>query len=81
MWYCDYWSAWSRSKKFDIWLYYLKKQVRNGVHFLYGDKHQGFFKLALLFLMEVARHVQSTQNKKLVIFLQYIKKKNIDNLI
>ena len=32
-------------------------------------------KLALLFLMEVVRHVQSTQNRKLVIFFQYIHKK------
>ena len=30
--------------------------------------------------MEVVKHVQSTQNKKLVIFLQYLKKKNIDAL-
>ena len=28
------------------------------------DKHQSFYKLALSFLMEVARHVQSTQNRK-----------------
>ena len=28
----------------------------------------------LSFLMEVARHVQNTQYKKLVIFLQYIRK-------
>ena len=30
--------------------------------------------MALSFLMEVARHVQSTQNIKLAIFLQFIKK-------
>ena len=47
----------------------------NGVHFLYADKHQSFCKLALSFLMEMARHVQSSQKGKLVIFLQYIKKK------
>ena len=56
-------------------LQYLKKEVRDGVHFLQADKHQSFYKLALLFLMEKARHVQSTQNWKLVIFLQYLKKK------
>ena len=28
-----------------------------------------------IIFMEVARHVQSTQNRKLVMFLQYIKKK------
>ena len=27
--------------------------------------------------MEVVRHVESTQNRKLVIFLQYLQKKNI----
>ena len=41
------------------------------------DKHQDFCKLTLYFLMEVARHVQNTQNMKLVKFLQYIKKKSI----
>ena len=47
-----------------------KKKFRNGVHFLHADKHQSFYKLALSFLMEVARRVQSTQNSELVVFLQ-----------
>ena len=64
----------TQSNKFAISLQYLKKEVRDGVHFLHANKHQSFYKLALSFLMEVARHVQSTQNRKLVIFLQYIKK-------
>ena len=33
-----------------------------------------FYKLVLSFLMEVARHAKNTQNRKLVIFLQSIKK-------
>ena len=45
------------------------------VHFLHADKHQSFYKLALSFLIEVTRHVQITENRKLLIFLQYIKKK------
>ena len=45
----------------------------DGVHFLYADKHQNFYKLALSFSTEVTRHVQSTQNRSLVIFLQYLK--------
>ena len=49
--------------------------------FLHADKHQSFYKLALQFLMEVARHIQSTQNRKLVIFLQYIKKKVLQLLL
>ena len=67
----------TQSNKFAISLQYLKKEVRDGVHFLHADKHQSFYKLALSFLMEVARHVQSTQNKKLIIFLQYTKKKSV----
>ena len=39
-------------------LQYLKKEVEDGVHFLYADKHQSFYKAALLILMEVSRHVQ-----------------------
>ena len=40
-----------------------------------ADNYQSFYKVTLSFFMEVARHVQSNQNMKLVIFLQYIKKK------
>ena len=65
----------TQSNKFAISLQYLKKEVRNKVHFLHADKHQSFNKLVFSFLMEVARHVQSTQNRKLVMFLQHIKKK------
>ena len=65
----------TQSNKFAISLQYLKKEVRDGVHFLPADKHQSFYKLALSYLMEVARHVQSTQDRKLVMFLQNIKKK------
>ena len=48
---------------------------------MHADKHQNFYKLALSFLMEVAKHVQSTQNRKLVQFLQYIKKKVLQLLL
>ena len=65
----------TQSNKFAISSQYLKKEVRDGVHFLPADKHQSFYKLALLYLMEVARHVQSTQDRKLIMFLHYIKKK------
>ena len=61
----------TQSNKFAMSLQYLKIDVRNVVHFLHVDKHQSFCKLGLSFLMEVARHVHSTQNRKLVIFLQY----------
>ena len=54
----------TQGNKFAISLQYLKQEVRDGVHFLHTDNHQSFYKLVLSVLMEVARHVQSTQNKK-----------------
>ena len=39
---------------------------------MHADKHQSFYKLTLLFLMEVVRLVQSIQNRNLVKFLQYL---------
>ena len=55
----------TQSRKFAISLQYLKKEIRDGVHFLHADEHQSFYKLELWFLMKVARHAQSTQNRKL----------------
>ena len=48
-----------------------KKTLGMEFVFLHADKHQSFYKLALSFLMEVARDGQITQNRKSVIFLQY----------
>ena len=64
----------TQSNKFAISLQHLEQEFRNGFHLLHGDKHQSFYKSALSFLIKVARHVQNTQNRNLVIFLQYIKK-------
>ena len=64
----------TQSNKFAISLQYLKKEVRNGDHFWHADKCQSDYKLVLSFLIEVARHVQNTENRKVVIFLQYIRK-------
>ena len=65
----------NQNNKFALLSQYLKKEVGDEVHFLHTNKHQSFYKLALSFLMEVARHIQNNQNRKLVMFLQYIKKK------
>ena len=65
----------TQSNKSATSIHYLKKEVRDGVHFWHAGKHWSFYKLVLLLLMEVARHFQSIQNRKLVIFLQYINKK------
>ena len=65
-WYKHYWCALPSilkvtSYKFCNFFKISKKEVRDGVHFLYADKHQSFYKVAFSFLMEVVRHVQSTQ--------------------
>ena len=65
-----------------IYLYSIsKKKLGMELIFLHTNKHQSFYKLALLFLMKVARHVQSTLNRKFLIFLQYIKKKVLHFLL
>ena len=71
----------TQSNKFAISLQYLKKEVRNTVNFLHAGKHQNFYKLALSFLIELARHAQSMQDRKLVKFLKYIKKKVLQLLL
>ena len=64
----------SQNSKFAMALQYLKNELRHEVDFLYADEHHSFYKLAL-FLMEVARHVQITQNRKLLISFCNLKKK------
>ena len=49
-------------------------------HFLHADK-QSFNMLGLLFLIEVTRNAQSTQNRNLAMFLQCIKKKVLQLLL
>ena len=61
----------TQSNKFAISLQCLKKDVRNGV--IFDMINENFYKLVIHFLVEVARHVQNTQNREFVIFLQYRK--------
>ena len=65
----------TQSNKFTISWQYLKEEVKNGGHVCHANKGQSFYKLVLSFLMKVSIHVQNTQNRKLVIFLQYILQK------
>ena len=51
---------------FAISLQYLKKEVRDVLYFLYANEHR-FLQVGIIVLMEVARHVQSTQIRKLLI--------------
>ena len=59
-------------------LQYLKEYMKDEVDLEINIK--GFFKLILSFRVCVARHAQITQNNKLAIFLQYLKKEVIDEV-
>ena len=86
-WYYHYWWAWSRILKVLSvtslqYLYnILKKEVWNGANLLLADKHWSSYKLALSILMEVPRHTKGSQNRQVVIFLNYVKKKVLHLLL
>ena len=74
--------------KFVMFLQHLRKEFRDEVDFLHADKHQNFlqvdfnildikisYKVILSLLMGRIKHSQITQSNKLVISLQYLKKK------
>ena len=74
------WSAWSSilkvlKVKSLQYLYNIKREVRDGVYFLHADKHQNFYKLALLFFDGSDKTCPKYPKWKLVIFVQYLKKK------
>ena len=65
----------TQSSKLAISLLCVEKEVRLEFIFCKQMKHQFLYKLVgLLSLIGVARYVQSTENRKLVNFLQYLKK-------
>ena len=45
----------TQGNRFHISLQYLKKEDMKGVHVLHTAEHQSFYKLGLLFLMEMAK--------------------------
>ena len=80
-WYCHWWT-WSRIIKLLKvtslhHLQYVIKEMELEMEFIFCMQIniRVLCKLALSFLMEAGRHVQSTQSRKLVKFLKYIKKK------
>ena len=50
-----------------------KKEVRDNF-LLYANKHQSFLEADTIVLVAMPMHVQSTQNNKFAISLQYLKK-------
>ena len=50
------------------------------MQFFHKDNYQNFNKLVVSFLLVLARHIESTQNSKLVISLQYLKREQMDEV-
>ena len=65
----------SHNSKFAMSLQFLKKEVRNRVHFLHADKYQIFYKLGLSFFDKSGQTCLKYPEREVGNILQYIKKK------
>ena len=79
----------SQNSNLGMSLQYLKKEVKDEVDFLHGDKHQSFLKVNFNTLgikvsykgiLSLLNHSQNTQSNKCAISLQYLKKEVRDGL-
>ena len=53
---------------------YLIKEVSDEIDFLHADKHKSLLQIDPMTLTEMVKHSQSSQNSKVTMSLQYIKK-------
>ena len=53
---------------------YLIKEVRDKIDFLHANKHKSLLQIDTMTLIEIVKHSQSSQNSKVTMSLQYIKK-------
>ena len=60
--------------KFAISLQYLKREVSDEIDFLHADKHESLLQIDTMTLIGIVKHSQSSQNSKVTMSLQYIKK-------
>ena len=63
-----------KKNKFAVYLQYLKKEVSNEIGFLHAGKHESSLQIDTMTLIGIVKHSQSSQNSKVTISLQYIKK-------
>ena len=49
--------------------------------FLHAGKHKNLLQIDTMILMEIAKHLQSSQNSKFTMSVQYLKKEDRDKLI
>ena len=51
------------------------------VDFLHAGKHKNLLQIGTMILMEIVKHLQSSQNSKFTMSVQYLKKEGRDKLI
>ena len=56
------------------------KEVSDEVDFLYVDKHEGFLQINSMVLIDMVKHLQSSQNNKFAMSLQYLKQEVRDEV-
>ena len=65
---------------FAISLQYLKKDMSDEVDFLHAGKYESLIKIDIMVLMGMAKHSQSSWNRKFAMYLQYLKKQVRDEV-
>ena len=55
--------------------------MNDKVDFLHAGKHKNLLQIDTMILMEIVKHLQSSQNSKFTMSEQYLKKEDRDKLI
>ena len=55
--------------------------MNDKVDFLHAGKHKNLLQIDTMILMEIVKHLQSSQNSKFTMSVQYLKKEDRDKLI
>ena len=55
--------------------------MNDKVDFLHAGKHENLLQIDTMILMEIVKHLQSSQNSKFTMSVQYLKKEDRDKLI
>ena len=64
----------TQKRKFAISSQYLKEEVSDEIDFLHADMHESLLQIDTMIVIGIVKHSQSSQNSKVTMSLQYIKK-------
>ena len=55
--------------------------MNNKIDFLHAGRYENLLQIDTMILMEIVKHLQSSQNSKFTMSVQYLKKEDRDKLI